>query len=735
MKKIININLSGRVIPIEDSAYEQLQSYIESLRKFFAKEEGRDEIINDIESRIAELMHDKIRKGSSAIVDADIQEIMASMGRPEDFASAWDDEPSTTAQPGQSTFTNAGTSASTATGKKARGRMYRNMDDKFIGGVCSGLANYFNLDPTIVRLLFAIITFGGFGMGFIIYILLWIVIPERRLEDFTGKRLYRNPDDRIIGGVAGGLAAYFKKEAWVIRLIFAAPLILNVLLSVASGAFFHFEPFPSILFGSFSGTFILTYIILWAVLPEARNPYEKMEMRGEKVDLNTIRQNVQEGMQSFKTRAESFSQEVKASAADFSAKAKDWSDTRGKAFVAEVGQTARPIGSGIGRAIGILFKAFFIIIAGSIAFGLFVGLLALIIGGVGIMPLKSFFLNGTWQNVLAWGTIIFFILVPIVAFITWLIRRLIKARSRGGYLGWTFGGMWVLGWICVAFLIASLTRDFRMYERIEEPVSVTQPANDKLTLTVSQPEVRYSGNFWWFDEDIDGWDLSEDTLKIANIKIRILKSEDSLYKVDVLKYSAGYNKTDAENRARQTVFTTVQRDSLLDIGSGFAISKDQKFRGQEVVIEISVPVGKKIRFDESIDEKLHPYSIRMKGNRTNRNYRDYDYELYYDEYFEWDVNVDYIMGEDGKLTDPNKPVTPVDPETRKRQLQERERELEEQRRLIEEEKRKLNDTTGNRGATLQQNNPNELSNREVVDKRVSSTSAVMHSPIMSVFIR
>src|SRR6185436_5190413 len=85
MKKIININLSGRVIPIEDSAYEKLQAYIESLRRYFAKEEGRDEIINDIESRIAELMNEKIRKGADRITDDDVNEIIASMGRPEDF--------------------------------------------------------------------------------------------------------------------------------------------------------------------------------------------------------------------------------------------------------------------------------------------------------------------------------------------------------------------------------------------------------------------------------------------------------------------------------------------------------------------------------------------------------------------------------------------------------------------------------------------------------------------------
>jgi hypothetical protein len=88
MKKIININLSGRVIPIEDSAYEKLQAYIESLRRYFANEEGRDEIINDIEARLAELMSEKIRLGSSAITDADVNEMIASMGTIEDFEAA-----------------------------------------------------------------------------------------------------------------------------------------------------------------------------------------------------------------------------------------------------------------------------------------------------------------------------------------------------------------------------------------------------------------------------------------------------------------------------------------------------------------------------------------------------------------------------------------------------------------------------------------------------------------------
>ena len=167
MKKIININLSGRVIPIEDAAYDSLQRYIESLRRYFAKEEGRDEIINDIESRIAELMNDKIKKGAACVTEYDISEIISGMGSIEDFEAADLGDnmgaENKTATPGDS-------SQSYQQNEKRRftGRLYRDGNDKFLGGVCSGIAAYMNVDPTVIRLLFAIITFGGFGLGFLL---------------------------------------------------------------------------------------------------------------------------------------------------------------------------------------------------------------------------------------------------------------------------------------------------------------------------------------------------------------------------------------------------------------------------------------------------------------------------------------------------------------------------------------------------------------------------------------
>src|SRR6476469_407422 len=139
MKKVININFQGRVIPIEETAYEILQQYVESLRKYFANEDGRDEIINDIEGRIAELFSERLKKGSTCITDDDVNAVIAGMGRPEDF-EAQDIETPNNGGSQQQTQPNAGPSAQQARSHGPK-RFSRNADDKIIGGVCSGIAN------------------------------------------------------------------------------------------------------------------------------------------------------------------------------------------------------------------------------------------------------------------------------------------------------------------------------------------------------------------------------------------------------------------------------------------------------------------------------------------------------------------------------------------------------------------------------------------------------------------
>jgi phage shock protein PspC (stress-responsive transcriptional regulator) len=649
MKKIININLSGRVIPIEDSAYEKLQAYIESLRRYFANEESREEIINDIESRIAELLSEKIRKGANSITDEDVQEVITSMGTVEDFEAA-ENETASAAATASSGGKQENTNTGFTYGKKERSRLYRDSSDKMIGGVCAGLANYLNIDPAIVRILFAIITFGGFGLGILAYIILWIVLPTKDLEGFMGKRLYRNPDDKVIGGVAGGLAAYFNRRASTIRLIFAAPILFSIFINIIRniGHNYDFGTAFNIGFGSLSGTFILAYIILWIVLPEANSEYQKMEMRGEKVDVNRIRQNVKEGADNVKERMKEWGKEVKDSAQNISNKAKEFAGTRGKEFASEFNQAAKRGGQGLGHVIGVLFKAFFLFIAGSIAFGLFVAFIALLFGGFAWWPVNNFLWTSNWQQIYAWGTLIFFLGVPLIGFIVWLVRRLLRVRSRSNYLGWTFAGLWTLGWVSATLFAVSMTRDFSLDETSITPVSIIQPQNDKMIVKVSQDRLEYSGSFGWMNRRSHGWDINSDTLRIAAVKFRIDSSGNGMYHVNIHKNGFGRTRSEARRRADKIQYNIVSRDSLLDLDNSYTIDKESKFRGQNVEIEIKIPVGKKIRFDESVKRKLNEINIKIKRQRNNQRIIDIDIDQD-EENFWYRAGIDYTMQEDGTL--------------------------------------------------------------------------------------
>lgn len=196
-------------------------------------------------------------------------------------------------------------------------------------------------------------------------------------------------------------------------------------------------------------------------------------------------------------------------------------------------------------------------------------------------------------------------------------------------------------------------------------------------------------------DDNEGFDLSMDTMKMANVKVRVTKSDDSGYHVTVWRYSAGKDRMDAEARAKKIVFNNSYSDSVLNLGSGLAIDKESKFRGQRVMVEIQVPVGKKIRFDQSLDEMYHPINIRVsekreRGWRRNWNRRDYDFEWDWDEYFDWETNVDYIMGQNGYLIHPTKPASVNDSNYRydnKKETDRRKKELREELERIEQQEK------------------------------------------------
>jgi hypothetical protein len=117
-----------------------------------------------------------------------------------------------------------------------------------------------------------------------------------------------------------------------------------------------------------------------------------------------------------------------------------------------------------------------------------------------------------------------------------------------------------------------MVSDFRMSNERRAPAdfAITQPANDRMIVKVSEPEIEYSGSYsLGAFNDERGFDITEDTLRLANIKIRIEQSQDSSYHVQIKKYSHGKTTAEAEDRAQRIGFNAVYKDSILDVAKWY----------------------------------------------------------------------------------------------------------------------------------------------------------------------
>ena len=165
MKKTVNINLAGTFFHIDEDAYAKLSRYLDAIRKSLTDPKGSDEIMRDIEARIAELFNEKIQSQSQVISIKELDEVIAVMGQPEDYMvdeEMFEDEP---------------VKEQRARRQSGHKQLFRDIDNKFIAGVSSGLSHYLGIDAIWVRLLWILLTFLSSGFFIIIYILFWILVP------------------------------------------------------------------------------------------------------------------------------------------------------------------------------------------------------------------------------------------------------------------------------------------------------------------------------------------------------------------------------------------------------------------------------------------------------------------------------------------------------------------------------------------------------------------------------
>jgi phage shock protein PspC (stress-responsive transcriptional regulator) len=161
MKITVSINLGGYPFNIDEDAYAELKMYLRNLELHFAGEESTSEILSDIETRMAELFRTKITTYKQVINIEDVRQAISVLGTPEDISDS--DAPSSGEK-----FSSPGYH-----------RMYRDPDNRVIGGVCSGMGAYWNIDPLILRIIFILLILAG-GVGVVVYLILYIVLPEAK---------------------------------------------------------------------------------------------------------------------------------------------------------------------------------------------------------------------------------------------------------------------------------------------------------------------------------------------------------------------------------------------------------------------------------------------------------------------------------------------------------------------------------------------------------------------------
>lgn len=174
MNKVFYINLGGYPLSIDEDAYEHLDRYIQKLERHFRQSEGKEEIISDIETRIAEICQEQL-KGRQIVTIRDIKYAIEIMGAPEEFEGSTAEK-----QEGGNSETSGHERKQQSDFRIKTGkRLYRNPDDQILGGVASGIAVYFGIDdPIWVRIAFALLLFSGFGI--IAYLVLWAIMPEAK---------------------------------------------------------------------------------------------------------------------------------------------------------------------------------------------------------------------------------------------------------------------------------------------------------------------------------------------------------------------------------------------------------------------------------------------------------------------------------------------------------------------------------------------------------------------------
>lgn len=492
MKKTVKINISSIIFHLDEDAYQILQNYLTAINQRFASTDEGKEIITDIEYRIAEILQSKLTEQKQVISTEDIEEVIEIMGRPEDFGN---EEVASEKEYRQY--------------EKTTRRLYRDPDNRILGGVCSGIANFLNIDPLIIRILFLVLLF-----------------------------------------------AY--------------------------------------------GIIAIIYIVLWALLPAANTTAQKLDMRGERFNISDIEKNVRKEYENVKDNLKNFKD------------SKDYDRTHGffESLINAIGAFFKFIFKFVVAVIGLV-----LVVTGV---GFLIGLTGTLIIGEPFMPWNNIFINDhviftdMIHSFVDPNTIwiisicaILVVFIPLVAIIYGGFKLLLGLRPNDRSIAGIGFVTWLISLIVLIVLIGTQVKHYSYSIHDEEKIIVTEPANKTIYLKTRENKSITTSKFYIFDGEFQlMYDEDDEKHLYAFPEIDIIRGYSDKIIIEIEKKGRGSNRHEALQNADNIKYQVLQQDSIILFDAVYSLVDKNQWQFPEIDITIKVPEGYILYLDESIEDQL-----------------------------------------------------------------------------------------------------------------------------------
>jgi len=504
MNKTININLGGYFFHIDESAYQKLRRYLDAIARSLSEDpQGKNEIIADIEARISELLSEKITDARQVVNDQDISDIIKIMGEPEDYADSEEGYTDTKYQ----------YSRRSSNSKK----LFRDGDDKFIGGVASGIGHYFDVDVIWIRLAF-------------------------------------------------------------------------------------------ILTGVFTGFGFLLYIILWVLLPEAKTTAEKLQMEGEAVNINNIEKKIREEFTNVKENIKKGAENVSEKFSNAEKKYKPKAKSGFQDFLDTLGNILTVFFKIIGKFIGVLI----IIVSASVLISFILAIFS-----IGSFEILGFGDNFTELPPFMDGSMIphwlLAIAILIVAGFPFLILFILGLRilssnvkQFGKTTSLTLLGIWIVALLLIIFTgIEFGTSHAYDGRKIENNNLYVQNADTLRLKMVNNSDLHDPYRLRRNSDRIEVYDNDVRKMYSNYVKVDVEPSDSQDYSIKIRKVSDGRSRKSANKNAEELEYKYELDGNTLELDAYFLSKSKSRFKDETIYVTIYVPENSTVYFGEATSSFLH----------------------------------------------------------------------------------------------------------------------------------